>query len=256
MPVEGDGRSPVIGGKLNTTAIHNPVIRAEIYRILSECYKEPCIEFAQDLAEGRFYQELEGNLKRLGINIPLDGLKISNITASRVERREGEGFDAELSRSAPSGFAGGGGRSLPFNRDKAANHLQSLKEIFYPLFVGPSPSIVLPVESVYKVWDREGSGLVPSEARGMLMGDPAIDMLKRYRDAGMEIPAIYKDMPDHLALLLEYMAFLCESGAGEEGEGSQETSASSVEPSEVRFLVEHLDWLQELNRLVYSFTEE
>ncbi|MBI5745986.1 MAG: hypothetical protein HZA13_03180, partial [Nitrospirae bacterium] len=47
-----------------------------------------------------------------------------------------------------------------------------------------------------------------------------------------------------------------ESGAGEEGEGSQETSASSVEPSEVRFLVEHLDWLQELNRLVYSFTEE
>ena len=221
---------------MNTTAIHNPV-RAETYRILSECYKEPCIEFAQDLAEGRLYRKLEENLKRLGISISLDGLMIS-ASSSGVERREGEVL---------SGIRGGGGWLLPSDRDKTANLLQSLKEIFYPLFVGPSPSLVLPVESAYKEWAREGNTVISSEVRGMLMGDPAIDMIRRYRAAGMEIPAIYKDMPDHLALLLEYMALLCESGTGEDGEGSQE--------SEDRFLVEHLDWLPELRRSIYAFME-
>lgn len=128
------------------------------------------------------------------------------------------------------------------DRDKAVDLLQSLKEMFYPLFIGPSPSLVLPVESVYKVWDQGGNGLVSSEVRGMLMGDPAIDMLKRYRYAEMEIPAIYKDMPDHLALLLEYMALLCES--------------ETEEKQQAEFIENHLDWLPELNRLVYSFTEQ
>ncbi len=226
--MEGDGRSPVKGEKLNTTAIHNSV-RAEIYRILSECYKEPCIEFAQDLAEGRLYQELEGNLKRLGISISLEGLRMQE---GGFEHREGEAF---------SGIRGGGGWFVPSDRDKTANLLQSLKEIFYPLFVGPSPSLVLPVESVFKEWSREGNTLVSSEVRGMLMGDPAIDMLKRYRDAGMEIPAIYKDMPDHLALLLEYMALLCE--------------AEVEEKQQAEFIENHLDWLPELHRSIYTFME-
>ncbi len=214
---------------MNTTAIQNSV-RAEIYRILSECYKEPCIEFAQDLAEGRFYQELEGNLTRLGITISLEGLRVQE---SGFEHREGE---------ALSGIRGGGGWLLPSDRDRTANLLQSLKEIFYPLFVGPSPSLVLPVESAYKEWAREGNTLISSEVRGMLMGDPAIDMIRRYKAAGMEIPAIYKDMPDHLALLLEYMALLCESEVEEK--------------EQTEFIENHLDWLPELNRLVYSFTEE
>lgn len=241
---------------MNTTAIQNSV-RAEIYRILSECYKEPCIEFAQDLAEGRLYRELEGNLKRLGISISLDGLAIS---ASRVELREGEVL---------SGIRGGGGWLLPSDRDKTADLLQSLKEIFYPLFVGPSPSLVLPVESAYKEWAREGNTLISSEVRGMLMGDPAIDMIRRYREAGMEIPAIYKDMPDHLALLLEYMALLCEAqtaidqradasvgrrlhpASPMEGDGR-----SSIKEEQAKFIEQHLDWVPELCQLIYTYIEE
>ena len=44
------------------------------------------------------------------------------------------------------------------------------------------------------------------------MGDPAIDMIRRYQLAGITIPREFKDMPDHIVLLLEYMALLVRHG--------------------------------------------
>ncbi len=177
-------------------------MRAEIYRILSECYKEPCIEFAEGVAQGDLFQELSRYFSQLGITLPLEGLRISG------ERGE---------------------------------VLQALKGQYYSLFVGPFPPFALPVESVYKEWAQEGeTPLIASGVRGMLMGNPAIDMLKRYRMLGIEIPPEFKDMPDHLALLLEYMALLCENGTDEE---------------QRRFLQDHLNWIPELKRLIYDCSE-
>ncbi len=177
-------------------------MRAEIYRILSECYKEPCIEFAEDVARGGLFQELSRYFSQLGITLPLEGLRISG------ERGE---------------------------------ILQALKGQYYSLFVGPFPPFALPVESVYKEWAREGeTPLIASGVRGMLMGNPAVDMLRRYKSLGIEIPSQFKDMPDHLVLLLEYMAILCGDGTDEE---------------QRRFLQNHLDWLLELKRLIYECSE-
>lgn len=178
--------------------------RSETYQILSECYKEPSPEFAADVAEGVLYEELSGCLARLGIIV------------SSLENLKLQGRPEEV--------------------------LRALREQYYPLFVGPFPPFVLPVESVYKEWAREGATpLVSSAVRGMLMGDPAVDMLRRYQAAGVEIPAQFKDMPDHLALLLEYMVLLCESGAPED---------------QGRFVRDHLDWIPELHRLIYACTEQ
>jgi TorA maturation chaperone TorD len=177
-------------------------MRSEIYQILSECYKEPCIEFAQDVAQGHLYQELSGHLAQWGISISMEGLKI-------------QGEPAEV--------------------------LQKLKEQYYPLFVGPFPPYALPVESVYKEWAREDqTPLIAPGVRGMLMGDSAIDMLRRYQTSGIEIPAQFKDMPDHLALLLEYMVLLCEAGTDEE---------------QRRFVQDHLGWIPELRKLIYECSE-
>lgn len=172
-------------------------IRAEIYQILSECYKEPSIEFAMDVAQGNLYQELSRHLTRLGIALSLEDLKIPG--------------DAE-------------------------EVLQVLKDQYYPLFMGPFPPFALPVESAYKEWARSGeSPLIAPDVKGMLMGDPAVDMLRRYEASGIEIPKEFKEMPDHLALLLEYMALLCEAGTEEERE---------------RFVRDHLNWLPGLRRLM------
>lgn len=177
-------------------------LRAEIYRILSECYKEPSVEFAADVARGYLNQELSKHLTRLGIVLSLEGLKIES--------------DAE-------------------------EVFRILKEQYYPLFMGPFPPFVLPVESVHKAWARGGTTpLLSPDVRGMLMGDPAVDILRRYEASGIEIPKEFKDMPDHLALLLEYMAFLCENGTPAEQE---------------RFAREHLDWVPELHRSVHACSE-
>lgn len=176
--------------------------RAEIYRILSECYKEPYIEFATDVSEGHLYQELSKHFSGLGIVCAVDGLNVF-----------------------------GGSEEV----------LEALKEQYYPLFIGPFPPFVQPVESVHKTWAREETTpLISTGVKGMLMGDPAIDMLRRYEALGIEIPKAFKDTPDHLALLLEYMALLCEHGT----DGEQR-----------RFLRDHLDWMPELRRLVHACSE-
>ena len=79
-----------------------------------------------------------------------------------------------------------------------------LKQGYHPLFSVP-PHFVLPVESVYKTWSDNGD---LAGAREMIMGPPAVDMLKRYRALGVELPKKLKDTPDHLALLLEYGGLL------------------------------------------------
>ena len=72
------------------------------------------------------------------------------------------------------------------------------------------------------------------------MGDPAVEMINRYRMAGIEIPQIYKDTPDHIAILLEYASLLCEN-IGKEDRAS--------------FVSGHLDWVAELHNDIYKYSE-
>ncbi len=122
-------------------------------------------------------------------------------------------------------------------RGEPAKVFDSLKEEYYPLFMGPFPPFALPVESIYKAWASEGATpLVEPSARGMIMGDPAVDMLRRYQHGNIRIPEAFKDAPDHLALLLEYMGLLCEAGREEQR----------------NFVRGHLDWIPEFRRVIHQ----
>jgi len=172
-------------------------IEGMIYSALAECYKEPTLEFARDVAAGRVYEMIaEG---AMGLNIP-----VSPDVLKPLDRNGGEGRVKEI--------------------------YHGLKDEYYSLF---NPLYVVPVESVYKEW-KDGSG-----GKGYIMGDPAIEMKKRYEMAGIEIPLMYKDMPDHISLLLEYASLLCENL-----------------PMEMRstFIMNHLDWLEDLREDVYKYS--
>lgn len=147
-------------------------LRAEGYSALSECYKEPTAEFAAAVASGALDRLLAAVFESLGV-------------ADRP------------------------GLVLPGSPDEI---FARLTRDYHALFAVPSlDGFVLPVESVFKDWN-EGSGLLGSSVRGLIMGAPATDMLRRYRSRGIEVPVSFKDWPDHLALLLEYAAILCEQG--------------------------------------------
>ncbi|MFQ5847012.1 MAG: molecular chaperone [Candidatus Methylomirabilales bacterium] len=124
---------------------------------------------------------------------------------------------------------------IPSPPDVTLNTLQSA---YYPLFV-ISSTVVLPVESVFK--DRGGEGGLLAGARGMIMGPPAVDMLRRYQAQGVLTPKGFKDYPDHLALLLEYGGLLCQA----------------EDPALGQFVAAHLDgWLEEFKENVHACTED
>lgn len=125
------------------------------------------------------------------------------------------------------------GRSL-------AEITELLTDEYYQTFKGPFPPYVVPVESAYKAWAESNPSAECSNERDMLMGDPAIEMLKRYRADGIELPPDFKAYPDHVALILEYAGLLLERGAP----GAYE-----------EFVAAHLDWMEALRRDIHSMTE-
>lgn len=107
-----------------------------------------------------------------------------------------------------------------------------LKKEYSALFLGPLPPYVVPVESIYKKWSGETEcRLTIATVEGYIMGDPAVDMLRKYRQAGIETPLEYAAAPDHISLELEYMALLCKLASSE---------------LQRDFLMQHLDWVEEL----------
>lgn len=106
-----------------------------------------------------------------------------------------------------------------------------LKDEYYSIFF---PLYVVPVESVYKEWKKGETG------KGYIMGDPAIEMRKRYEMLGIEIPQVYKDTPDRISLLLEYASLICENLSWEVRAG---------------FVIDHLDWVEEMRDDIYKYSK-
>ncbi len=166
---------------------------AEIYAQLSEFFKEPSESFADDVASGRLAKFFNERLSLLGLDPSL----------SQGLSRSGD-VCSELGRE------------------------------YQRVFLGPLPPYIVPVESIYKKWTSDSSCHLPlASEKGYLMGDPALDMMRRYRDEDMAIPEALLSMPDHVALELEYMAYLLK----------QKDEAACRE-----YLFAHLDWLGDLVR--------
>ncbi len=85
-------------------------------------------------------------------------------------------------------------------------------------------------------------GLSPHESvklKGLLLQEPASEVLAFYEECGLEIPEDYKGFPDQLGVELEFMGYL----ADEECKAWQENNAEKaqeLEALQTRFLREHL----------------
>jgi len=110
------------------------------------------------------------------------------------------------------------------------------------LFVGPGRVAAPPYESVY------------TDPDGRVMGEAAIHALERYRDAGVCLAPEVRDLPDHVALLTEFMAHLCEeeAAAWTRGDVPEAERLLSVQAS---FLADHiLSWTPRFSARLASAT--
>lgn len=110
------------------------------------------------------------------------------------------------------------------------------------LFVGPGPVAAPPYESVY------------TDPDGRVMGEAAIHALERYRDAGVCLAPEVRDLPDHVALLTEFMAHLCEEEAAAWTRGDV-PEAEGLLSSQASFLADHLlSWTPRFSARLASAT--
>lgn len=96
---------------------------------------------------------------------------------------------------------------------------------------GLAPTAI-PVESVYKIWTTDPTAQVMiASSKGYLMGDSAIHILYILEQLNMTLPEEYRQMPDHLAILLELLACIIRTRpVGEK----------------LSFIRDHFDWLDDL----------
>lgn len=109
--------------------------------------------------------------------------------------------------------------------------LLDLEVEYNRLFVGPMPPVCPPYESVF---DRNR----PSEDQGTMMGPTAEAMDSALRAEGLELTLDYAELPDHMAIEVEFMYYLLSRAvAGENDSGIYLQRANT-------FLIEHLSqWL-------------
>ncbi|MCK8817018.1 molecular chaperone TorD family protein [Natroniella sulfidigena] len=103
------------------------------------------------------------------------------------------------------------------------------KQEYLRCFIGMDQPSALPVESIYKVWTTDEQAQINiANEKGYLMGDSALHIKHLIEGLGLEIPEEYKQMPDHLTILLELLVYTIEH----------------CQTDEVKqFLDDHFDWL-------------
>lgn len=144
---------------------------------------------------------------------------------------------AELARIAR-------GRSRDYRRLAAAfspptwRRPARLDREYTRLFVAPRP-LVYPYESMHR-------GPCPR-----VMGDSTLDVGRHYREAGLSVPAAWRDLPDHIALELLFVGTLAEAEAAG-WQRHEPGAARAVADRERRFLEDHLlPWVPEFCAAVH-----
>jgi len=116
-----------------------------------------------------------------------------------------------------------------FNKESLFEELEETYDTLSLGIKGKDSKIVSLVESCYKPWTIDSNCPLPfAQAKGLLMGDPALHMLTLYQELGIEISNELKGAPDHITLLLDFLSFLY-----------QEASYHEIKV----FIEDHLDWI-------------
>jgi DMSO reductase family type II enzyme chaperone len=176
--------------------------RGEIYKLLALCFYEPTQELANDIAQGSLASALRSPLESIGT----EGWEES-IAAVAGCRDQPDGLDAERLYS-------------------------SLKAEYTRLFIGPGHVPVPPYESVH----RQDA---PEFERGLVMGRSTVDARRRYAEAGLQLSSDFTDLPDHIAVELEFMYFLCTKEA-EAWQAQDSQTALRRRAAQCAFLSQHL----------------
>jgi len=113
---------------------------------------------------------------------------------------------------------------------------EELVDAYNTCLLGVRTPFAPPIESVYKVWTMDASyrGSLKHQT-GYLMGDSSQHVRHILDVLGLEIPREYALIPDHLAIILEILAYLIMHGLLEEAE---------------QFKTDHLDWLPEFQNVL------
>jgi len=115
--------------------------------------------------------------------------------------------------------------------------LPELTREFSRLFYGPRPLEAPPYESVYRDGRR-------------LMGDSTMDVIHTYQAEGVELADEFKDMPDHVAAELDFMAHLCDKEA-KAWKQEDRSSAQTYQAKQRAFLGSHLyRWIPNFRRAI------
>lgn len=116
---------------------------------------------------------------------------------------------------------------------QGTSNFEPLTVDYARLFVGPYQLLASPYESVYLDGTRQ------------VMGDSTLDVIKNYREAGIDINEEFTEPPDHIAAELEFIYFLImktlESASNSDFEGAVKFSQKQR-----LFLERHLTaWLDD-----------
>jgi len=109
--------------------------------------------------------------------------------------------------------------------------LRALESEYTRLFLGPGRPVAHLNESVYL------------DPNGQMMGECVADLPQLYAEAGLGLDPDLKELPDHLAVELEFMAHLCDAEI-EAWSSSDSARASDCAARQAAFLEQHLNrWL-------------
>lgn len=115
--------------------------------------------------------------------------------------------------------------------ENAFSSFENMKQSYIHCFLGPSEPFAPPIESLYKQWTDDPTAAVSfARQTGFFYGDPALHIQYLFRQFKLEFPEEYRAMPDHLTLLLEFLAFLLEHGTSDQIQS---------------FISDHFDWLDD-----------
>jgi len=194
-------------------------IRAGIYSLLSQCFFRPSEELVASMNQENLPESLANT-----VGVLMGG---SHKEKAEKELVKIKNFCSQTEKKSP------------------AETLRLLKVEYNRLFVGPGHVLAPPYESVYKTRDKDNQ-------LGIVMGEDTIAVRKLYRQAGLEIADSFKDLPDHIAVELYFMSYLCnlEFLSADEEEESQ-AEILKIKELQKEFLIDHLGtWIADFSQAV------
>lgn len=115
-------------------------------------------------------------------------------------------------------------------------------QVLYMTSIGSTQKqAALPIESLYKPWTQDETCTLPfARDKGYILGDSALHINYLLEKLEIDIPIELQGMPDHIAILLELLAFFIEHAP-------EHTTAD--------FMEDHFDWLEEYESHLSEVTE-